>query len=354
MRKTVRSLLAGLLVAALGISAEASLPTADPNASADARAILSYLDSLPQRPDHRVVSGQFLGHPMDNYDWAYDKYITQLQQQTGQWVAMAGADYERLTSTYDPVDLSLVNAPLIAHWQQGGWVTISWHARNPWTWGNSRDKKIGKYEDLFKPGTKANKNWMAQLDRVADALEELQRAGVTVLWRPLHEGNGKSFWWTQAKKPQLQMDLWKQVFDYMTQERGLHNLLWVYSAVPEANSGRSADYAYPGDGYVDIVGVDAYMPELQIDDDYQTLTRFGKPFMLSEFGPIKGSDVEADPTLKEPHYDYARLIQQIRQRYPQTVGFQAWNSYWALVSQLNAEGLLEDPWVITRDRLDWR
>ncbi len=354
MGKALSRVLAGLLVVMLWISAEASLPTADPNASVDARAILAYLELLPLRPDNRVVSGQFLGHPMDNYAYAYGKYITELQKQTGQWVAMAGADYERLTSTYDPVDLSKVNAPLIAHWQQGGWVTISWHARNPWTWGNSRDKKMGTYTDIFKPGSKAYKSWRTQLARVADALQELQAAGVTVLWRPLHEGNGKSFWWTQAKKREDQIRLWREMFDYLTVERGLHNLLWVHSAVREANAGRPADYAYAGDAYVDIVGMDAYMPELGIDPEYARLTGLGKPFMMTEFGPFKSSDVQADPTLAEPHYDYARLIQQIRARYPLTVGFQVWNSDWAMVSQLNAKGLLEDPWVVNRDELSWR
>lgn len=354
MGRAISRVLAGLLLVTLWVPAQGALPTADPNASADVQALLSYLESLPSLSTHRVVSGQFLGHPMDNYGWLYDKYITALRDQTGQWVALAGADYERLTSSYDPVDLSRVNAPLIAHWQQGGLVTISWHARNPWTWGNSRDRKIGKYTDLFRPGTKAHKKWMAQLDRVADALEELQRAGVTVLWRPLHEGNGKSFWWTQAKSRDDQIRLWREMFNYLTVQRGLHNLLWVYSVLRYRTDIRPVDYAYPGAEYVDLVGLDVYMPELAIDDEYRILTGMGKPFMLAEFGPFKGSDASDDPTLKEPHYDYARLIQQIRERYPRTVAFQCWNSYWAMANQLNAKGLLEDPWVITRDELVWR
>lgn len=336
-------------------AAPSSTGTADLNASADARAILSYLEMLPSQAGNRVVSGQFAGHPQDNYQYAYDKYVTSLQDQTGIWVAMVGADYERLTSSYDPVDLSKVNAPLIAHWNAGGWVTISWHARNPWNWKNARDKKIGKYTDLFKPGSKAYDNWREQLDRVAAALAGLQAAGVTVLWRPLHEGNGRAFWWTKAKSPDDQIRLWREMFDYFTVERGLHNLLWVYSVVREKDDNiRPVDYTYPGAEYVDIVGMDAYMPELAFDNEYQVLAGLGKPFMMTEFGPFKGSDAEDDPTLKEPHYDYARLIQQLRDRYPLTVGFQCWNSYWAMVNQLNAQGLLEDPWVLNRDELDWR
>lgn len=44
--------------------AEASLATADPDASADAQAILSYLEGLPQRAEHRYpdqgMSSRFL------------------------------------------------------------------------------------------------------------------------------------------------------------------------------------------------------------------------------------------------------------------------------------------------------
>ena len=125
-----------------------TVQTADPAAWADAGALLNYLADLPAQSSNRVISGQFIGHPNSNYAALYDQYVAGLYRQTGYWTSLAGADYARLSEQNDPVDLSLVNASLIQHWNQGGLVTVSWHARNPWTGGSARDKRIGKYSDL--------------------------------------------------------------------------------------------------------------------------------------------------------------------------------------------------------------
>jgi beta-mannanase len=96
-----------------------------------------------------------------------------------------------------------------------------------------------------------------------------------------------------------------------------------------------------------MVGIDAYMADLSIGKGYRRLVALGKPFWLTEFGPFKGSDVIHD-------YDYTRLIRKIRRRYPMTVAFQCWNNDWSMIAQQNARLLLEDPWVITQEDLDWR
>jgi beta-mannanase len=45
------------------------------------------------------------------------------------------------------------------------------------------------------------------------------------------------------------------MFDYFTYTKQLHNILWVYS--PDQSREEPSKY-YPGDSYVDIVGLDAY------------------------------------------------------------------------------------------------
>lgn len=327
----------------------AALRTANPDALPLAQRILTFFESLPSRSGNRVVSGQFIGHPQADMRPAYNKYIGDLKSQTGQWVGMAGADYARLAAANDPVDLSAVNLPLIEHWNQGGLVTISWHARNPWTGGNSRDQTVnGSFLDLFTPGTAANQAWMQQLDQVADALEQLQQAGVIVLWRPFHEANGKSFWWAQPRTTEEQVTLWREMFRYFTTERHLNNLLWVYSVVTERSDKiRPALAAYPGNEYVDVVGVDIYNSKLPISKEYEAFRSLGKPMGLTEFGPFKGNDSKAFT------YDYSKLIQKIRKNYPRITFFQAWNSVWSMIQQLNAEKLLKDPWVANRPELDF-
>ncbi len=328
------------------ISTQTLLQTANPNASPEAQAILQFFETLPSRPDNRVVSGQFIGHPNPGIVDAYDQYVTQLHSQTGDWVGMVGADYDRL-SDGTTVDLSVVNQSLINHWNKGGLVTVSWHARNPWTGGGARDTTVsGNFLDLITPGTAINQVWMNQLDRIANALQELQAAGVTVLWRPFHESNGKSFWWAAGRTSAEETALWKHMFNYFTQTRGLNNLLWVYSVLPVTSKGiRPVDFGYPGAQYVDVVGLDVYQSDPKIDSEYKKLLSLGKPMGLTEFGPSTSTAYS---------YDYSRLISKIRSNYPRLTFFQAWNDVWSMIKQNNPDKLLRDSWVLNTGELNWR
>ena len=48
------------------------------------------------------------------------------------------------------------------------------------------------------------------------------------------------------------------MFNYLTNTKNLHNLLWVYS--PDQSRDQPARY-YPGNDFVDIVALDAYVDE---------------------------------------------------------------------------------------------
>lgn len=103
---------------------------------------------------------------------------------------------------------------------------------------------------FFRPAPTRAVDGVRELDDIAAGLQQLRDAGVVVLWRPFHEMNGGWFWWG-AKKPDVFMQLWRQMFDYFTVQKKLNNLLWVYAA----NTGGRTTAFYPGDGYVDLVGV---------------------------------------------------------------------------------------------------
>jgi mannan endo-1,4-beta-mannosidase len=355
MRTFLRVILClGLLSGTLSAAGQ---EPANPNADPSTKAVLRYWASLSSRSENRVISGQFIGHaereghPGDMVS-LYNRYVTELFGRTGRWVALVGVDYAILADLDEPVDLSATNGPLVAHWRKGGLVTVSWHARNPWTGGSARDERIeGSLSDLITPGTPIHEVWMAELDRIAEALLQLRREGVTVIWRPFHEGNGRSFWWTRSRNPEEQRELWRHMFRTFTERKGLNNLLWAYSALPQRSGRlRPEDYGYPGGGYVDLVGLDVYGTDLEvIATGYQRLQQAApdKPLWLSEFGPFKGSEAKKNPSLKGPRYDYTRLIRRIREEYPKIVGFQSWNGAWSMAGQAKAKELLEDPWVVT-------
>jgi hypothetical protein len=194
---------------------------------------------------------------------------------------------------------------------------------------------------------------MAELDKIAAGLAELRDAGVVVLWRPFHEMTfNRTFWWdigAHPGNPEPFKDMWRHMFDYFTYEKGLNNLLWVYSAGNNESENPVLETLYPGDEYVDIVGIDIYNDTVYIGGSaYQKLLGLDKPFALTEFGP----------GVRDGSFDNVRLINTIKQRYPQTSYFLLWHSWTdneiAIVDNQNAIALLNDPWVITRDEVQWR
>lgn len=329
------------------LSAVETVKTANPDADEQTQALLQYFTDLKNKDEHKVVSGQFAGHaatPGSDYlQQGYQELVLNVEQETGQKIGMVGIDYGQLAGNDPAIDFSLTNQPAIDAWNKGSLVTVSWHARNPWTGGNSRDLTIdGKFSDLFKEGTDANKAWMEDLGQIAAGLAELQAAGVTVLWRPLHESTSNAFWWSKGSQKEFKQ-LWQQMFKYFTEEKKLNNLLWVYSVAPQISSAsgrRAEDYFYPGSNYVDMTGLDYYGPDLkQTVAGYKKLLKLGKPFGLTEFGPYKGDEPDA------PFFDYKNLIDQIRTYIPSTVLFQTWNHGHSMAQQLDAAGLLSDVWI---------
>ncbi len=86
------------------------------------------------------------------------------------------------------------------------------------------------------------------IDIVARQLGNLQSAGVTVLWRPLHEAGGSWFWW--GNNVESYQWLWKLMYTRMTEYYELNNLIWIWN-------GQNPDW-YVGDDYCDIISADIY------------------------------------------------------------------------------------------------
>jgi len=122
---------------------------------------------------------------------------------------------------------------------------------------------------------------MISVDRIACYLEVLQKAGVPVLWRPLHESNGGFFWWGGRPGANGTQQLFRETFERMTRVDHLHNLLWVWDQnVP---GGRFADY-FPGQRYVDAFACDNYGD--LVAPYYKSMLKLaaGKPVALGEVG----------------------------------------------------------------------
>jgi len=314
-------------------------PQAPANAQVNprARAVLKYFQSLEGRSDKRLLSGQFSSFGnRANLD-----LLTEIHDRTGKWPAILGVDYAGRggISTENP------NRAATEYWTQGGLVTVSTHLYNPagatnGAFSGLRDKDVD-LNTLLDASTTTHARWLHELDQVAAGLQDLQSHGVVVLWRPFHEMNGNWFWW-DGKDPETFKRLWRQMFDYFTKTKGLDNLLWVYAP----NHGTNTAVYYPGDRYVDLVGLDAYTDDVDTNHilGYAEVARLPKPFGFTEFGPHGPSN----PT---GNYDYLHFLRGVQANFPRTVFFMSWNANWSLARNTNVTELLSSPWIINRDDL---
>ncbi len=87
------------------------------------------------------------------------------------------------------------------------------------------------------------------IDNISALMQRMEDAGVTVMWRPMHEASGGWFWWGASGADAYKW-LWKLMYHRMTDYHELDNLIWVWNA-------QSADW-YPGDEYCDISAIDIY------------------------------------------------------------------------------------------------
>ncbi|WP_422079570.1 glycosyl hydrolase [Ulvibacterium sp.] len=253
--------------------------------------ILAYFDRLIA--NEQIIVGQHCGNWPDAIRSYYNTHVDVLADLTGRHAGIIGADLGFFPSGTYPVKT------LIDHWEQGGLVAVSWHADNPFIegydtyWNTVKNKGKIDLKSLLKdaPKTKAWVSYRVELDKVAGALQKLRDAGVTVMWRPFHEMNGDFFWWgidaynNQQTNEEDFKALWIDLYQTLTYDYGLDNLIWTYSVIPDRGWNADVSAYYPGSDYVDLVGMDYYgaAPDFP---DYKALKSLGKTIVVSESGPM--------------------------------------------------------------------
>ena len=317
-------------------SVASGLEPANPEANAKARTILNYFVGLGTQKDKRLISGQFT----DFGNGAGLRLFQEIHDKTGKWPALMGVDYADFSKR--GLTYAAPNRAAIEYWKQGGLITVSAHLYNPanTNGGGLRDQGV-ELKTLLEAGTETHDRWLKELDILAAGLQELKAVNAVVLWRPFHEMNGAWFWWG-AKEPDSFIKVWQHMFHYFSETKHLDNLLWVYSP----NHGNKTTDYYPGDRYVDLVGLDAYTDFIDTNHikGYAEVARLGKPFGFTEFGPHGSRNPPGD-------YDYLRFLQGITNDFPQTVFFMSWNGKWSLARNQNTKELLAQTLIINRDAL---
>ena len=167
----------------------------------------------------------------------------------------------------DGVPFQRIRQEIIAHYDRGGMITLSWHVNNPLSGGTSwvadslKEVETRTVASVLEGGEK-HEFFLSWIDRVADFLNSLETpygVKVPVLFRPWHEHTGSWFWWGQEHCTAEQYKaLWQMTVNRL-KEKEVVNALYAYSPGTEAD-GDEAKYMerYPGDDMIDLLGLDCY------------------------------------------------------------------------------------------------
>lgn len=286
----------------------------NPNASPQAKNVY---DFLLQQSGKKTLSGVQSSHSNKN------DFVDAVYKHTGKHPALAGFDF--IFTQYSPTpdswswvqnynDISAAKE----QWSHNGLVSYMWHWNVPTSeaiWKNAlenygefdgyafySDQTSFDIKEALKPGTWQNDFIMRDIEEIAGYLQLLEDEGIPVIWRPLHEaagnyglyegGAGAWFWWGRGGAEPCKQ-LWRLLYDQLVNVHGLDNLIWVWTvdivpSIPYAQE-RNLDW-YPGDEYVDILGVDIYADNTDAKtEQYQALVDMvgGKRLVtVSECGNI--------------------------------------------------------------------
>lgn len=172
-----------------------------------------------------------------------------------------------------------------------GIVTFCWHWYAPLGGIDKTFYTVNTNFDLEKaliPGTEDNKALLRDINTIAKELLKFKENNIPVLWRPLHEADGRWFWWG-AKGPENYRKLYYLLYEILTEKYKLNNLIWIWNAP-------HPDWKIDDELY-DIAGIDNYVPPgnhgpLKFSYDLLLrLTSQQKLVALTENGPIPDPDL---------------------------------------------------------------
>lgn len=250
-----RSLLASILL----ISSWTLGAQVDREASPETRALYKRLDSisLSFRGEQKIL----LGH---QNAFTEGRTWVRMNESTG---APIRSDMKEAVGVHPA--LHALDFGEIGHWnrdlvvdllksvqKKGGVFSLSWHMPSLIDDGRGDGSFYDTTTPVVKhiiPGGRAHQKYKDLLDRLVIFAKSV--SDVPIIFRPLHEHTGSWFWWGKRHCTTAEyITLWRFTVDYL-RAQGVHNFLYAYSP-----SHVKSDYLerYPGDDYVDILGVDAY------------------------------------------------------------------------------------------------
>lgn len=252
------------------------LAMTDDQASQETKELYAYLKDLNKKKD--ILFGQ--QHALDegvtltSEGSRVGSTDSDVKNAVGDYPAVFGWDtlsldgYEKPGVSGDPKQsiANLTHSMKTAH-QLGGIITMSTHPHNFVTGGNFNDTSGNVVQEILPGGSKNNQfnQWLDRIAELAHNLKTDEGKTIPVIFRPFHEQTGSWFWWGESTtNPEQYKALYRYTVEYLRDQKGVHNFLYAYS--PGAGNDRYFK-TYPGDAYVDVLGIDSYDDKNQPGSD---------------------------------------------------------------------------------------
>jgi mannan endo-1,4-beta-mannosidase len=235
----------------------------DPEATLETRNLYKNLGELAE--SHILFGHQ---HATEyGHGWSGDENRSDVKSVTGSHPAVIGIDFIGFTAgTPDQVKQykEALRKNVSAIYDRGGVITACWHFSNPvsggaFYWVDSVSLPAVSY---IIPGGEAHQKYKEILRGIGNWAHSVKGSDgklVPIIFRPYHEFDGDWFWWG---KPHCTTEefksLWQFTVSYLRDSLQVHNFIYAFSPDNKFITEEKYLERYPGDDWVDIVGIDNY------------------------------------------------------------------------------------------------
>jgi mannan endo-1,4-beta-mannosidase len=263
----------------------------DREATNETKALYASLQRLSKK--HTLFGHQ---HATEyGHGWIGDEDRSDVKSVVGSHPAVIGVDFSRFTGGSDrevaEYKIKLQKNALDTY-KRGGVTTVAWHFNNPvshggFYWVDSVSQPAVKH---LIPGGTAHEEYRKILRSIghwANNLKTTEGTLVPLIFRPYHEFDGSWFWWgARHCTPSEFKTLWRFTVSYLRDSLDVHNFIYAFSPDNLFNSEEQFLERYPGDEWVDLVGMDNYGDMGR--DGYNIDRAAKKLFIVSEYARKKG------------------------------------------------------------------
>ena len=260
-----------LLTVQISGATQQKMKLVDRKATKETKALYKNLNQLSQQ--HILFGHQ---HATEyGHGWTGEDSRSDVKSVTGSHPAVIGVDFGGLSGRPEVAIEKEKNKLLkiiTDTYSRGGVVTVSWHFSNPvspggFYWVDSVSKPAVRY--IIPGGTHHQhyKQILKTIGELANSAKGNDGKLVPMIFRPYHEMEGNWFWWGGNHcNPEEFTKLWQFTVSYLRDSLRVHNFIYAFS--PDCNFNSEEEYIerYPGNEWVDMVGM----------DDYADFGRYGK------------------------------------------------------------------------------